>query len=207
MRKYWSCGEFADWIRGTAKPGALELGAWDSWEQSARLAHPVRYWLAETVLDTLEDIVHWPAERINSVRYWLNNRFVSRTHALTSNLKTGDWHEFDERILHCLFDELVNFVEVEKAWMQVCWGDGETYEKYKLPFWRKHWWTRWFREWRCRPAGLDHLAWEMNLTWTEDQVGADSELVGQKTEQALQAKEIYELYFWWTVVRPARPDP
>jgi len=197
----------ADWIRGTAKPGFLELGAWDSWEQTARLAHPVRYWLAETALDAVEDIVRWPAEQINSVRYWLNNRFVSRTHALTSRLKPGAWHEFDERILHCLFDELVNFVEVEKAWMQVCWGDAATREKYALPFWRRQWWTRWFREWRCPQAGLDHLAWEISLVWTEDQVGADSKLLGQPTDQAGRAQEILDLYTWWTKTRPARPDP
>jgi hypothetical protein len=208
MREYWSNSKLADWIRGTDKPGALELGAWDTWEQQAQQARPVRYWLAETVLDTAEDAVRWPAEQINSLRYWLNNRFVARTHALTSSsLKPGAWHEFDTRILHCVFDELVNFVQVEKAWMQVCWGDEATRKKYALPFWRKHWWTRWFREWRCPQAGLDQLAWEMSLVWTEDQVGADSELLGQRTDQAERAKEIYELYFWWTVVRPARPDP
>ena len=196
----------ADWIRGTAKPVALELGAWNTWEQAAQKAHPLRYWLAETVLHTVEDLLRWPAEQINSVRYWLNNRFVARTHALTSRLKPGSYHEFDTRVLHCIFDELVNFVEVEKAWMQVCWGDDETRKKYKLPFWRKQWWTRWFREWRCRTAGLDHLAWEMTLT-DKDFLDDDNKHLAKPTDQALRAKEIYELYFWWTVVRPARPDP
>lgn len=208
MRDYWSCSNIANKIRGTAKPEWADMNEWPEWELKAKEKYPFRYWLAEEALDDIQNILHWPGDQINSVRYWLNNRFISRTHALTSSsLKRGAYHELDERILFCLFDELVNFVQVEKAWMQVCWGDEATREKYALPFWRKHWWTRWFREWRCPQAGLDHLAWEMSLVWTEDQVGADSELLGQRTDQAERAREIYELYFWWTVVRPARPDP
>jgi hypothetical protein len=40
-------------------------------------------------------------------------RWITKTHALTSKLKKGTWYDFDERVLHCLFDELVNFVENE----------------------------------------------------------------------------------------------
>lgn len=65
----------------------------------------------------------------------MNNRWNLRTHALTSNLKKGQWHEFDVRLLHTAFDELVNFVEVEQAWLQiVCEEDGQ--KKHKIP-WEK----------------------------------------------------------------------
>ena len=30
---------------------------------------------------------------------------------------------------------------------------------------------------------------------------------GKPTHQALRAQEVLDLYRWWTVVRPARPDP
>jgi hypothetical protein len=112
----------------------------------------------------------------------------------------------DERILHCIFDELVNFVEIEKAWMQVCWGDKDTRKKYQLPFWRKQWWTRWFMTWRNPQAGIDHLLWEMSLTNNEYVNETDPEF-GKPTYQALKAQEILNLYQWWTVTRPARPDP
>ena len=207
MREYWSCGKFADWIRGTAKPNWLELKAWNDWEEYARAAHPVRYWIVEEGLDAVQDFLNWPATQINSVRYWLNNRFVARTHALTSSsLRPGQYHELDTRILHCCFDELVNFVEVEKAWMQVCWGDEATRKKYDLPFWRKQWWTRWFREWRCPQAGLDHLAWEIALT-DEEFLDDDKKHEAKPTSQAERAQEILDLYTWWTQGRPARPDP
>ena len=206
MRNYWSCSRLADKIRGTIKPSALELGKWDEWEQYAKATHPIRYWLVEEGFDYVQKFINWPADCINSIRYWLNNRFVTRTHQLTSKLKPGQWHEFDERILHCVFDELVNFVEIEKAWMKVCWGDEETRKKYALPFWRKQWWTRWFLQWRCPQAGIDHLLWEMSLT-NVDYVDPSDPEYGKPTHQALKAQEILDLYQWWTVVRPARPDP
>lgn len=196
MHNHWSCSNIANKIRGTVKPSALEIGKWHEWDEDAKTNHPVRYWLAEEGLDKLQTFISWPTDRINDVRYWLNNRFVAHTHSLTSKLKRGQYHELDTRILHCLFDELVNFVEVELAWSHVCW-DEEARKKYKLPFWRKQWYTRWFLEWRNRQAGLDHLAWEMSLM-TDD---------GKSTYQAKRAKEVYELYFWWTTVRPSRLDP
>ena len=207
MRDYWSCGKLADKIRGTIKPSALEIGKWNDWEEYARANHPVRYWIAEEGLDKLQKFISWPADRINDIRYWLNNYFITKTHTLTSSsLERGKWHELDERILHCVFDELVNFVEIDKAWMHVVFADEETRNKYKLPFWRKQWWTRWFKVWRSRQAGLDHLAWEMSLT-NEEFLEEGEKHLAKPTGQAETAKEVYDLYTWWTVTRPARPDP
>ena len=207
MRDYWSCSALADKIRGTIKPGSLELGKWDEWEEYARVNHPVRYWIAEEGLDKVQNFINWPATKINDVRYWINNYFITRTHTLTSHsLSRGKWHELDERILYCLFDELVNFVEIDKAWMHVVFADEETRNKYKLPFWRKQWWTRWFNVWRCPQAGIDHLKWETTLT-DEDFLEDDKKHLAQPTYQAIKAQEILDLYHWWTVTRPARPDP
>ena len=48
----------------------------------------------------------------------------------------------------------------------------------------------------------------MSLTWGEDEgLDKDDPRYGKSTSQAEKAKEIYGLYFWWTVARPARPDP
>ena len=33
---YWSCSRFADWIRGTNKPFALEWDDWDTWTEEAK---------------------------------------------------------------------------------------------------------------------------------------------------------------------------
>lgn len=201
---YWTCSAFADWIRGTAKPESLELSEWSRWHSDAK-KYPIRYWIAEEGLEHLQDFVYFVPNKINDIRYHLNNRFYTKTHALTSNLPRGQFHEFDTRMLHCLFDELVNFVEVEKAWMLVCWND-DAKSKYAVPLFRRKWWLRWFQEWRCAEAGLNYLDWEISLV-NNDWCDETHPEYGKPTQQALTAAETKELYTWWTSVRPNRPDP
>jgi hypothetical protein len=108
------------------------------------------------------------------------------------------------RFLPCLFNELVDFVEIESAWSHIAWGDEKDRAKYDPPFWASGWF-RW-RTWRCPQAGIDHLDWAMTLTNT-DWCEPDHPDYGQPTGQAERAKEIKELYTWWTTVYPNRPDP
>jgi hypothetical protein len=65
---YWSCSKFADRIRGTAKPHALGLDEWDEWTEAAKKAHPFRYWLADTALNKLQDIVYFPRHNLRKDR-------------------------------------------------------------------------------------------------------------------------------------------
>jgi hypothetical protein len=110
------------------------------------------------------------------------------------------------RFLPCLFNELVDFVEIETAWSHIAWGDKEARAKYNPPFYASGWF-RW-RTWRCPQAGLDHLDWAMTLTmgsdWGVDETDPNH---GKPTGQAERAKEIKELYTWWKEVYPNRPDP
>jgi len=202
--RYWSCSKFADWLRGTEKLQAGTGTEWNLWKKSAKAAYPVRYWLAEEGLDYIQDFVNWPLDKIYGFKYWINNRFVTRTHALTSSLKRGDWWELDTRIMHCLFDELVNHVEIEIAANNFRWNE-ESRKKYKTPFWAVGWF-RW-RTYRNVDAAMDYLEWASNLRWGEEEVGSDDPMCGKLTHQALGAREIRELYFWWKNVYPNRPDP
>jgi hypothetical protein len=200
---YWSCSKFADWLRGTPKGGAKSGKDWDTWHKEATAKHPVRYWLAEEGLHYIQDFVTWPVRKIYDVKYYINNRWVSRTHTLTSNLKRGQWHEFDTRLLHCMFDELVNYVEVEEAWSNVAW-DEEARKKYNAPFYA--WgWFRW-RTWRSPEAGLAKLQWASSLT-NEEWLDEDEKHLAEPTHQALTAREVMFLYDWWKNIRPHRPDP
>jgi len=208
MTTYWSNSKLADWLRGTDKPEVLEMDSWDSWERQARKSAPVRYWIAEEGLDHLQDVVMYIPRRIYDIKYYINNRYVSRTHCLTAHsndIKPGSWCDVGNRFLPCLFNELVNFVEIELAWWHIAWDD-EARKKFQAP-WYARGWFRW-RTWRCKRAGLENLAWQMKLTHGDgDGVGEDNKLYGKPTPQAKAAKEIYDLYFWWTVTRPRRPDP
>ena len=204
---YWSCSPFADWVRGTPKKGALTSDGWAEWEDEAKRYHPVRYWLAEEGLGYVQDFVTWPIRKIYDVKYYINNRWVSCTHSLTAHprdIKPGDWCDVGNRFLPCLFNELVDFVEIESAWSHIAWGSKEDRAKYDPPFWASGWW-RW-RTWRCPQAGIDHLDWAMTLTNT-DWCEPDHPEYGKPTGQALRSKELRELYIWWTTVYPNRPDP
>lgn len=206
---YWSCTPFADWLRGTAKLGAGTSEEWDDWTTRAQMKHNFRYWLAEEALGHIQDFVTWPVRKIYDIKYYINNRWVTGTHAITAHardIKPGQWQDVGNRFLPCLFNELVDFVEVETAWSHIAWGSKEDRAKYNPPFWASGWW-RW-RTWRSPQAGLDHLDWAMTLTFGDDMgVEEGDEHHGKPTGQATSAKEIKELYTWWTVTYRARPDP
>lgn len=192
--RHWKHSKFVKWVRGYEKPYALTWEGWDDWNRETRAKYPIRFWFAEDFVPEFQRVVTWPYKKLRDIRYYINNRWVTRSHTLTSTLAPGRWYDMDTRLLNCMFDELVNFVEVEQAHMQVIWGDKETKEKYPTP----SKWTVWFRNrtWRCAEAGIDRLTWAAEL---EEQ--------GQPTEQALGAREILELYRWWKYQRPERRDP
>jgi len=203
---YWSCSKFADWVRGTPKLGAGTSEQWDEWYRTAEGHSRIRYWLAEEGLDYVASVVYWIPDTLHSIKYYINNRWVSRTHSLTAHvrdIKPGQWYDVGNRFLPCMFNELVDFVEIELAWWHIAWNSEER-EKYKAPFWASGWF-RW-RVWRCPQAGLDNLEWQRNLRWTEDEVGADHKELGKLTPQAEKAQEILDLYTWWTQTYQNRPD-
>jgi len=204
---YWTIGPFADWLRGTKSPHAETGEGWDEWTSKAKAAHPVRYWLAETGLDYLQKIVYYIPDQLYGLKYYINNRWVTHTHALRAHsrdIKPGTWMDVGNRFLPCLFNELVDYVEVELAWWQIAWSDRDEKAKYRAPFWSTGWW-RW-RTWRCPQAGLDNLAWQMTCDNT-DYTPEDHPRYGELTPQAHNAKEILALYKWWTEERPKRVDP
>jgi len=200
---YWSCSKFADWLRGTPKLKAGTGKEWRLWKEAAKETHPIRYWIVEEGLDVVQNFVNWPADRLNDVRYYINNRWVSRSQSLTAHprdIKPGQWCDVGNRFLPCLFNELVDFVEIETAWHRVLW-DEEERKKYQPPWYRSGW-LRW-RTWRCPEAGIAHLKWASNLTNEEFiEEGETPEL----TYQAKAAREILALYTWWKEVYPNRPD-
>jgi hypothetical protein len=203
---YWSCSPFADWLRGTKKLNAGTSEEWDEWTTAAQMKHNFRYWLAEEGLSHLQDFVYYIPDRLNDIRYYINNRWVSHSHQLTAHprdIKPGQWQDVGHRILPCLFNELVDFVEIEQAWHHCLWSD-EMRTKYNVPWYRKGW-LRW-RTWRCSEAGLEYLRWAETLT-NEEFLDEGEKHKAEPTYQAKAAKEIIELYTWWTVTYRNRPDP
>jgi hypothetical protein len=204
---YWSCSKFADWLRGTDKLKAGTGDEWCDWRVDAKTKHPVRYWIAEEGLDMVQNFLWYPVDKIYDLKYYINNRWVTRTHSLTAHprdIKPGQWCDVGNRFLPCLFNELVDYVEVELAWWHIAWNSEER-AKYKVPFYAFGWF-RW-RVWRSPEAGLDNLKWQMGLTYNEEWLKPDDPKFGKPTPQAVAAKEIYDLYTWWTTTYRNRPDP
>jgi hypothetical protein len=204
---YWTCSRFADWVRGTKKLGFGTAEEWDEWTTAAQMRHNFRYWLAEEGLDYLQKVVYYVPDTLYSIKYYINNRWVTRTHCLTAHprdIKPGQWHDVGNRFLPCLFNELQDFVEVELAWWNVVW-DEEARKQFKSP-WYATGWFRW-RTWRNPECGLANLEWQRQLRWKEDEVGPDHKELGELTPQAVKAQEVLDLYTWWTVTYRNRPDP
>lgn len=205
---YWSCSKLADWLRGTAKGGAKTGTEWEEWRRQSRQAHPIRYWIAEEALDRIQNTLMWPWDKLYDLKYYINNRWVTRTHCLTAHprdIPRGQWRDVGNRFLPCLFNELVDFVEIELAWKNVAY-DEKARARYRVP-WYGLGVFRW-RTWRNAQAGLDYLNWEINLvkdrSWGLSPEDAD---YGEPTDQARAALEILSLYNWWTQVYAKRADP
>jgi hypothetical protein len=179
------------------KPVALQWHEWDEWEAKMRKERPFAYWINETMPDFFGDIRKTITKPFNDLRYAIRVRVFDRYHVIPTGLKPG-YADGDTRMLHGMFNLLVDFVEVEKAWMHVVF-DREAQKRFKHPWWSLGW-TR-FRAFRDPAAGLAHLQWEMTL----DDPNLDE--YQRSSHQAQAAREIWELYHWWKEVRPNRPDP
>jgi hypothetical protein len=177
---YWSCSKFADWIRGEKKPYALELGKWSEWKKEQKQIRPWRFWLSDTVLPKIQNIVCLPLDIYRTIKVYVRNRFFDKLHYLDTGLKRGKYYDLDYRILHGLFNELVDFVELELAHLSKWDKD----KKYK------------FVKGRCQEAQDDYFKWANHLKHQ-----------GRLTEQAKASRKIKELYEWWKYIRPQRVDP
>lgn len=209
---YWACTKIGDMIRGTIKPMAATMDEWNEWDTRAKQAHPFRYWLVEDAFGVVQDAIGYIPRKFTSARQYLDNRFITRSNSLTAspkNIPPGTWCDVGDRFLPCLFNELKDFVEIEKGWMNVIW-DTEAQRKYNTPWRVLHRWVRFFptSRWRSAEAGLAHLDWEISLMCDESYgLSPDDPQYNEPTPQAISAAEIKALYLWWTLEYPNRPDP
>lgn len=202
MSRHYSSSRLFVWLRkkfNIVKPTALPWGGWAIWDRELKTTRPLAYFFTEALPDILEVPVKWVTDPINNLRYYVRLRFGFKTHYLHTGLKAGDWHELETRMLHGMFNEVVNFIEVEKANHAIAWSDDKTKNKYHVPWWRRFHYLHW-SVWRCADAGIDHLKWEMNLD------NPDSADYTQNSSQAEAARELMILYVWWTKIRVIRDD-
>ena len=217
---YWGLSKFSKWLRsrfGLENPGALTSEGWNEWRKESKKKAPFIHWLTNTGFDRLQNFFCWPKDKLWDLRCAINSRFFDKYHTIQTRLDPWRYHEVDTRILHGMFETLVDFVEIEKAWMMVIWGQDENRHKFGYKWYEMNGWLNWFASEKRHPeAGLAHLEWEMALTIDDSWYGGDEESIaaakekgeyGGPTHQAKAAKEQFELYNWWKNIRPNRPDP
>jgi hypothetical protein len=194
MTRHYQDSTIFNWLRDRVfrveKPYALPWGGWEKWEKEYKETRPVAFFITETLPDWLEKPGEWFVDPVYSAKYYLRNRFITKTHVLKTGLEPGKWHEFENRVLHGLFTELVDFVEIEQAWHHVMW-DEDARKKFGVKWYHHNQWTRW-AEWRCPEAGLAYLQWCMNLDEPE--------------HQRDNARETMVLYTWWKEVYLTRKE-
>ena len=169
-----------DWF-AMYPPASAGLEEWDEIDKEHKIKYPIRYWIEDTLIPN----IWWPiTKRWDSIVSYIRFGFFERLYLIDTKLP-HDYQEVDTRLLHGMFSLLVDFVEIEKAWMEVIFN-----ENYKRPFWKLN--SR-FRE---RAKGLKYLDWEITLINSE-----------YDNLQGENAKIIKELYLWWVDIRPKRIDP
>lgn len=180
---YWSNSKFAEllrkWWGHDPHPKAATARGWCDYEKNNKTKFG--YWFIDNGLDILQNVAYFPKDLYRNIRRYVKNRFIDKPWCLNTKLSKGDWHEFDTRVTHGLFETLVDFVEQEKAHMQYISEEiGEDKEVERI--------------YPSREKGLEYLDWEISLR-------------EESSLQAATAKETKELYLWWKDVRPNRPDP
>jgi hypothetical protein len=179
------------------KPQALGLREWGEWYANTKAKRPFAYFVMETVPDKVRSAWLFVSKPIRELRYGIRVRVFDRYHVINTGLKPG-YYDCDTRMIHGMFNLLVDYVEIEQAWIHVVFDKNEQ-RKRKHPWWSCNW-TR-FKAFRDPQAGIDHLKWLMTL---------DSPTLPayqQNPPHAAAAREIWEIYHWWKFVRPSRPDP
>lgn len=181
------------WMKfDTPKSGTPD--EWVEFELRFKQEAPARYFLTHTLPMATWKRVSWKYKDVTS---WIRYRLV-RYHVVHTGLEPG-YYELETKMLHANFQLLVDFVEIEKAWMQKGSNEREDNAPFRrllsyIPF--RHVWRD--LTFRSRELGLEHLHWEITLD--------DPELDEHERSdhQARTAREVLDLYLWWKDIRPAR---
>jgi len=120
----------------------------------------------------------WPwSMPLRRAKEWVQYRTTRRFHVVSTGMEPG-YADLTEKLLHVNFNMLKDFIEKEKGRM---WQYHEGSSK------------------DDKQPGVRYLVWEMGLELDDGWYGSK--------EQAKNAREQYELYDWWTNIRPTRVDP
>jgi len=215
---YWSCTDFADTIRGTPKMSAATSEEWHQWRIDAQKKSSFRYWLAEELLDSLQDIVYFPYDVAHSIRIYIDNRFMHRLHLMDTKLKPGQYYEFDTRLIHGAFETFIDFIDSECASYMLAISNDEFIEKVVKKYLIETY--QYFPPGKGNDIINDFKRLKKTRTYWSAIKPFKNEMLGlayivseieefqeSYPEQSERAQEMLLLYTWWKKDYLTRKDP
>jgi len=172
--------DFRRWLF-PSMPEAATMEEWDKWNNTAR-QNKLKWFLADTVPTWFAVTFQYRYENAISK---LKSKYIRKHNLIKINsLKDDEWYDTDTRMMHGMFQLLVDFVELEKSHMQIM-----LFEDNPPRYMRK-------AKYRSAEMGINYLDWEISLSKEEGELN-----------QSKNAKQIKELFVWWKYDRPTRIDP
>lgn len=117
------------------------------WEQAAKAEMPIRFMIWKIAFGFVEFLETCFKDMPYNTYCWITNSWTNQHVLKSKSLYRGNWYEYDNKMLYCCFDELIDFVEIECASIMngVGWMAGyeylkreEDYETMALYKWWKH---------------------------------------------------------------------
>lgn len=155
---------------------------WDEWEENKSKNNPKAYFLLHTLVDRLETKRYNFCRPFRTLSNYIAKRFIYKVHILKTGLPI-DWHGLDDRILYSAFNALVDYVEIIED--TVAHYNVGSFNNYKV-----HWWYKLPLIVRFKPLRSQKIG--LNLT------------LMSVMENFSPHNEIWNLYVWWSFIRPAR---
>lgn len=115
---YWKNSKMVSKIMalfGVKRPSSATMQQWGVWKQDYKQNHKFLYFFTEVVVHRLQNLVCYPKEFVQAIRNAYDNAFCYKTHVLSGTLEMGSWHDYDKRLLNCMFESFCDVVEIEFA--------------------------------------------------------------------------------------------
>lgn len=168
-------GDWMDYNRLT-----LTKNGWTVWRNEFKKNAPIRYFIYEYV--NFSAITN----KWGTVCNWIRHRTYDRYHIVDTKLPCG-YYDKDHIMLHAIFSLLVDYVEIECAWMNVVCSQKKSVMK-RMFF-------------RSPELGIDYLTWAVSLSDINSK-----NFTTHCDGQSFNASEALALYNWWTNERPNRTE-
>ncbi len=95
------------------EPKGMTSDEWEAYFKNCKENHKVGYFFFETVLDKVEYLLKIPY----NIKCFIQNS-LSGSNVIKTGLEFGRWHDKDTLFLHGVINLIIDYVEVELAYMQ-----------------------------------------------------------------------------------------